>query len=57
MGLVLEMSVSFNLDEYFPMTKKDINSYHHFMNVHLFDHVDIVKKIFIFQMEILKKKE
>ena len=43
-GLSFRNVVSFNLDEYFPMTKKDINSYHHFMNVHLFDHVDIDKK-------------
>ena len=43
-GLSFRNVVSFNLDEYFPMTKNDINSYHHFMNVHLFDHVDINKK-------------
>jgi len=43
-GLSFRNVVSFNLDEYLPMTKKDINSYHYFMNVHLFDHVDIDKK-------------
>jgi len=36
--------ITFNLDEYFPMDKDDINSYHHFMGIHLFDHIDINKK-------------
>ena len=27
--------ITFNLDEYFPMDKDDINSYHHFMSIHL----------------------
>lgn len=33
--------ITFNLDEYYPMNKKSIHSYHHFMNQHLFDHIDI----------------
>ena len=36
--------ITFNLDEYYSMDKNDDNSYHHFMNVHLFDHVDIENK-------------
>ena len=36
--------ITFNLDEYYPMKKNDINSYHHFMGIHLFDHIDIEKK-------------
>ena len=30
--------ITFNLDEYYSMNKNDDNSYHHFMNIHLFDH-------------------
>jgi glucosamine-6-phosphate deaminase len=36
--------ITFNLDEYYSMNKNDDNSYHHFMNIHLFDHVDIENK-------------
>ena len=43
-GLSFENVITFNLDEYFPMDKDDINSYHNFMNIHLFDHIDINKK-------------
>jgi glucosamine-6-phosphate deaminase len=34
--------VTFNLDEYFPMHHDDIQSYHYFMNEHLFKHIDIL---------------
>ena len=34
---------TFNLDEYFPMNPKNIQSYVRFMNEHLFDQVDIVR--------------
>ncbi|MCV6628785.1 MAG: glucosamine-6-phosphate deaminase [Flavobacteriaceae bacterium] len=34
--------ISFNLDEYFPMEKQNIQSYHYFMHQHLFDHIDIL---------------
>ena len=40
-GLSFKNVITFNLDEYFPMDKNDIQSYHHFMNVHLFSHIDI----------------
>ena len=36
--------ISFNLDEYYPISKEDIQSYHYFMHTHLFDHVDINPK-------------
>ena len=36
--------IAFNLDEYFPIEKDDNNSYHHFMNENLFDHIDISKE-------------
>lgn len=32
---------TFNLDEYFPMMADNKQSYHWFMNKHLFDHIDI----------------
>ena len=34
---------TFNLDEYYPMAKDEMQSYWNFMHVHLFDHVDIPK--------------
>ena len=34
--------ICFNLDEYFPMEKRNIQSYHHFMHEHLFNHIDIM---------------
>jgi len=41
-GLSFANVVSFNLDEYFPMNKQNIQSYYYFMHEHLFDHVDIL---------------
>ncbi|WP_456375996.1 glucosamine-6-phosphate deaminase [Lutibacter sp.] len=40
-GLSFSNVVTFNLDEYYPMTKNNIQSYHYFMHEHLFNHVDI----------------
>ena len=36
--------ITFNLDEYFPMKPDGLQSYHRFMNEHLFDHIDIDTK-------------
>ena len=36
--------ITFNLDEYYPMTPDSIHSYVRFMNEHLFDHLDIKKE-------------
>ena len=36
--------ITFNLDEYFPINPQSIHSYVRFMNEHLFDHIDILKK-------------
>lgn len=33
--------ITFNLDEYYPMNKNSVQSYHYFMHQHLFDHIDI----------------
>ena len=40
-GLSFANVTSFNLDEYFPMPPSDPQSYRRFMQMHLFDHVDI----------------
>lgn len=34
--------VTFNLDEYYPMDKNNIQSYFYFMHEHLFNHIDIL---------------
>ncbi|TDY60972.1 glucosamine-6-phosphate deaminase [Algibacter lectus] len=41
-GLSFANVVSFNLDEYYPMDKNNIQSYYYFMHEHLFNHVDIL---------------
>ena len=41
-GLSFKNVVTFNLDEYYPMDKDNIQSYYYFMHDHLFDHVDIL---------------
>ncbi|PIE49273.1 MAG: glucosamine-6-phosphate deaminase [Flavobacteriales bacterium] len=40
-GLSFSNVITFNLDEYYPMNKENMNSYHYFMHDHLFNHVDI----------------
>jgi glucosamine-6-phosphate deaminase len=40
-GLSFKHVVTFNLDEYYPMDKQNLQSYDHFMREHLFDHLDI----------------
>ncbi|MBP4136900.1 glucosamine-6-phosphate deaminase [Flavobacterium geliluteum] len=42
-GLSFANVVTFNLDEYYPMDRNNIQSYHHFMHEHLFDHVNILE--------------
>ena len=41
-GLSFSNVITFNLDEYYPMDKANIQSYWYFMHEHLFDHVDIL---------------
>ena len=43
-GLSFSNVITSNLDEYFPMKKDDTQSYHHFMQIHLFSHIDIKPK-------------
>lgn len=40
-GLSFSNVITFNLDEYYPMTKENNQSYFHFMHQHLFNHIDI----------------
>ena len=40
-GLSFHNVVTFNLDEYFPISPEHAQSYHRFMRMHFFDHVDI----------------
>jgi glucosamine-6-phosphate deaminase len=40
-GLSFGHVVTFNLDEYYPMSKESIHSYHRFMWENLFSHIDI----------------
>ena len=41
-GLSFSNVISFNLDEYLPMGKENLQSYHYFMHEHLFNHIDIL---------------
>ena len=43
-GLSFRNVITFNLDEYFPIEPDALQSYVHFMNEHLFDHVDIKRE-------------
>jgi glucosamine-6-phosphate deaminase len=40
-GLSFKNVVSFNLDEYYPIGRHELQSYYRFMHEYLFDHVDI----------------
>jgi glucosamine-6-phosphate deaminase len=43
-GLSFTNVITFNLDEYYPITKEDHKSYYYFMHQHLFNHIDIHPK-------------
>ncbi len=40
-GLSFKNVITFNLDEYYPIEPEAVQSYHNFMKVQLFDHIDI----------------
>ena len=40
-GLSFKNVITFNLDEYYPMEKDNVESYHYFMHENLFKHIDI----------------
>jgi glucosamine-6-phosphate deaminase len=43
-GLSFRNVITFNLDEYWPMTPDALQSYHRFMTEYLFDHIDIDRR-------------
>jgi len=43
-GLSFKNVVTFNLDEYYPMRREELQSYWRFMHEYLFDHIDIDPK-------------
>lgn len=43
-GLSFKNVITFNLDEYYPISPDDHNSYVYYMNHYLFNHIDIEKK-------------
>lgn len=43
-GLSFANVHTFNLDEYYPMDKSNLQSYFYFMHEHLFDHIDILSE-------------
>lgn len=43
-GLSFQNVITFNLDEYYPIEPTARQSYHYFMNQHLFNHVDIKRE-------------
>ena len=49
--------ITFNLDEYYPISKDNLESYHVFMNEHLFSHVNIKKENIHIPSGNLKRSE
>ncbi|MEE2604739.1 MAG: glucosamine-6-phosphate deaminase [Bacteroidota bacterium] len=49
--------ITFNLDEYYPISNENTESYYTFMHQHLFDHVDINKETINIPRGDLKKNE
>ena len=49
--------ITFNLDEYYPISSENTESYYNFMHQHLFDHVDINKENINIPKGDLKKNE
>ena len=49
--------ITFNLDEYYPISSKNTESYYNFMHQHLFNHVDINKENINIPQGDLKKNE
>lgn len=43
-GLSFKDVVTFNLDEYYPMKREALQSYHRYMDEHLFKHIDIPRE-------------
>lgn len=56
-GLSFKNVITFNLDEYNPIEKKDHNSYWYFMHENLFNHIDIPSKNINIPSGTLKPEE
>ena len=56
-GLSFKNVITFNLDEYYPISSENTESYYTFMHQHLFDHVDINKENINIPRGDLKKNE
>lgn len=41
-GLSFKNVITFNLDEYYPISPFSLQSYHQYMRIHLFNHIDIL---------------
>lgn len=41
-GLSFKNVITFNLDEYYPISSHSLQSYHQYMRIHLFNHIDIL---------------
>ena len=54
-GLSFKNVVTFNLMSTSPL-QKDLQSYHHFMHTHLFDHIDILPENIHIPKALLRKK-
>lgn len=56
-GLSFKNVVTFNLDEYLGLPSEHLNSYHHFMQEHLFQYIDLPKTQQFIPKGILKEEE
>jgi len=56
-GLSFKNVITFNLDEYYPMSPSSRQSFVHFMNERLFDHVDIPRENIYIPDGMLKREE
>ena len=56
-GLSFKNVISFNLDEYLGLSPEHINSYYHFMQEHLFQHIDLPKSQQFIPKGNLKEKD
>ncbi|MHC1708542.1 MAG: glucosamine-6-phosphate deaminase [Bacteroidales bacterium] len=56
-GLSFKNVITFNLDEYYPMDPRSVQSYHRFMHEYLFDHIDILPENIHIPDGGLKKEE
>ncbi len=41
-GLSFKNVITFNIDEYYPLSSNSFQSYHYYMRTHLFNHIDIL---------------